>query len=254
MLLQYTMKEDILKDIIKSIGDELKLEDNIINNLSLIVNKKGDAPLDSINREIDNHILLEMLKGQNNRKIARQLQSQGDETGGMLMIDEMKKYLDPSEVQKIAGKPLKVIKYSDLIHVNNLDDLFSKDFPAILLLYETKENSGHWIIMIKHRDRIEFFDSYGLMPDDELKFTPKKFRKENNMDVPVLTWLMLHSRYPIEYNDFQFQTLSEDIGTCGRWCGIRYQMSDTSLDDFIDTFKQIPSNTRDLVVTRLSEM
>ena len=168
------------------------------------------------------------------------------------MTDEMKRYLDPSEVQKIAGKPLKVIKYSDLIHVNDLDDLFSKDFPAILLLYETKKNSGHWIIMIKHADRIEFFDSYGLMPDDELKFTPKKFRKENNMDVPILTWLMLHSRYPIEYSDFQFQTLSEDIGTCGRWCGIRYQTSNTPLDDFTKIFKQIHQNHRDLIVTKMS--
>ena len=38
------------------------------------------------------------------------------------------------------------------------------------MLYETKQNFGHWTALIKQQNFIEFFDSYGLQLDQELNY------------------------------------------------------------------------------------
>lgn len=164
----------------------------------------------------------------------------------------MNHYLNPAEVQQIARRPMKVMKYTDLMNYEKLEDIFEPSIPGVLLLYETKHNTGHWIMLIKYSDRIEFFDSYAMLPDDQLKFTPKQFKEDNGMDVPVLTWLMLHSSYPIEYNHNKFQRWSKNVGTCGRWCGFRYKFMDKSLDEFIEMFKIFPKRKLDETVVALT--
>lgn len=165
----------------------------------------------------------------------------------------MNHYLNPFEVQKIAKRPLKVMKYSDLGDYERLEDIFEPGIPGVLLLYETKLNTGHWCMLIKHKDRIEFFDSYAMLPDDQIKFTPKAFRSEGGMDIPVLSWLMLYSKYPIEYNHNQFQKWSDKIGTCGRWAGFRYKLMDVPLDDFIEMFSKIGKNSLDKKIVELTK-
>lgn len=165
----------------------------------------------------------------------------------------MNHYLNPQEVQQISERPLKVMKYTDLSQYQKLEDIFEPGVPGVLLLYETKHNTGHWVILMKHNDRIEFFDSYALLPDDQLKFTPKEFKRENGMDIPVMTWLMLYSDFPIEYNHNKFQRWSKDVGTCGRWCGFRYRHADTPLDEFIKMFKGIPKRKLDEKIVELTK-
>lgn len=165
----------------------------------------------------------------------------------------MDKYLSPIDVQQIAGRAMKVMKYSDLVNYKKLEDIFERNIPGVLLLYETKLNMGHWVMLLKYKDRIEFFDSYALLPDDQLKFTTKQFKRENNMDVPVMTWLMLYSKFPIEYNHFPFQKWSKNIATCGRWCGYRYKMYDMDLEEFIEMFEKIPKSKLDKTIVELTE-
>ncbi len=164
----------------------------------------------------------------------------------------MDKYLNPMEIAQIAGKPLKVMRYSDLCQYAKLEDIFDNN-QCVLLLFETTKNKGHWVILLKFTDRIEFFDSYAFVPDDELKFTNMNFKKKNNMDLPYLTYLMLFSKYPIEYNHYQFQSWNNKIATCGRWCGFRYKMSDYSLEEFIKLFENVPKKHLDKFIVELTK-
>jgi hypothetical protein len=166
----------------------------------------------------------------------------------------MNKSLNPIEIQQIAQCPINVLKYSELCQFKNISELFPKPCKCVLLLFETKFNNGHWCCLIKHKNSIEFFDPYAFLPDDELKFTNEKFREQNNMNIPYLTYLLLTSKLPIEYNDYQFQRFAKGVNTCGRWCGYRMQHHTMSIDDFIDFFKQFQYKKRlDYVIVDLTK-
>ena len=164
----------------------------------------------------------------------------------------MDKALSAEEVLKIAGIPIKLIKYSDLSLYKTICDIFGT-FKAVLLLYEQRINSGHWVCLINHKDTIHFFDSYGLFPDDELRFSNIKFRKENDMFLPYLTYLLYHSPKTIDFNDIKLQKIDEKIATCGRWCGMRMRMHKLTNDEFSDLFKNIKKNERDPLIVNLTE-
>lgn len=130
------------------------------------------------------------------------------------------------------------ITYKELFEFKNIDDLL-KLAKYIIILYETTENYGHWCALFKNnKDSIEFFDSYGIMPDDELKFSKKVFRKSHGFDFPHLTSLLIDCPYNIEYNDHKFQKKGPNVATCGRWCILRCLLSDFDIDKFYLLFKK----------------
>jgi hypothetical protein len=129
--------------------------------------------------------------------------------------------------------------YTDLAKANSLDECFivsgelnkdspkyGKDVGACALLYMTKQNFGHWVCFFRDPSdpdgTIQFFDSYGLMPDDELQFVPAHFRKQSDQDIPHLTWLFKYSKYKkFIYNMDKLQRVFSDVNTCGRWVATR---------------------------------
>lgn len=155
------------------------------------------------------------------------------------------KALNPVEVQKIAGVPLKVVKYSDLIHYKRLEDMFTKSCKCILLLYQTKKTFGHWCCIINQPKKIVFFDPYALEPDDQLQFANIKFRTENNMRLPYLTYLLYNSKKDIDYNDKRFQVLDDNVNSCGHWTGIRMRCHKLDSDEFINIFDGVPNKDLD---------
>ena len=56
--------------------------------------------------------------------------------------------------------------------VKTIEKLLSKHGAYFVLLYPvTSEINGHWACMTRYDKTIEFFDSYGIKIDDELKFS-----------------------------------------------------------------------------------
>ena len=132
----------------------------------------------------------------------------------------------------------KVLTYNELTNYDTLDNLFdNKD--VIYLLYESRKNFGHWCcLMKKDNGNIEFFDSYGIFPDQELKWTNKTFREKNNMILPHLTALLYNCPYQIEYNNHKLQKQEPDVNTCGKWCLLRALSKDIcNIDKFASFFK-----------------
>ena len=70
----------------------------------------------------------------------------------------------------------KIMKYSELESVNDLNDLLlPQDYRIILI--ETKNNVGHWTAITRNDNLIVWFDSYGLAPDQEFEFIPVKMQQ-----------------------------------------------------------------------------
>lgn len=121
----------------------------------------------------------------------------------------------------------KFLRYEELERIQTLQDLFPRGINARLLFYPNPlKDTGHWTLLLYHPEKpsIEFFDSYGLLPDDEFKYI--------GQGSTIRAWLInllerIHRKngLMIEFNPFPFQSLQTNAATCGPWCVFRYWCS-----------------------------
>lgn len=138
-------------------------------------------------------------------------------------------------MERIGGKA-NLLTYKELQKYKSLDEALGP-YEAIVLLYETKDHFGHWVCVFKFdEDTVEHFDSYGLKPDDELKFIPENYRKVNYVDYPHLTALLYFSDYNVVFNEKKLQKHLKDVNTCGRWVTTRLNYRMIPQEEFADFF------------------
>jgi len=169
------------------------------------------------------------------------------------VINDLKKIaLSGDDIYKALNRNALIMTYADLRKYNNIDDLFKKH-DNVVILYETSQGFGHWVALYKARKGvITFFDSYGMKPDDELKFIPKNFRKENDTNYPLLTYLLYKSGYKVEYNQHKLQKDLSDVSTCGRHVIIRLQNKKIPVDQYAKILRSYKGFSPDDVVTLLT--
>lgn len=141
------------------------------------------------------------------------------------------------ELEEALGRPINVVRYTDLKKYKNIDDLLGKNGECIIL-YETSPDIGHWVCCFKRgNNTISFFDSLGLMPDDQFHSICIKFRKSQGISIPYLTYLLDASNKKIEWNEYNLQDPDDSISTCGRWCVLRLRMKHLTPKKFYELFK-----------------
>lgn len=122
--------------------------------------------------------------------------------------------------------------YRDLARLEEEGGL--PELPAIVL-YETAPGFGHWVALLGTPDGVEHFDSYGLRPDAELRWVPKKYREAFAADSPHMVRLLARfeeNGVPVNYSEFRLQGRRPDIATCGRWAALRCQNSGLTSSEF----------------------
>lgn len=121
-----------------------------------------------------------------------------------------------------------VILYQDFIELS-----FKKilNMLPIVILYESKPGFGHWTLLHRYRNNIEFFDSYGFQPDTEFNYVDPRYRLPHKL---VEFLLSMFDSFKIHYNQYRFQTMSENIQTCGRWCILRNLLKHIDIDKFAE--------------------
>lgn len=147
---------------------------------------------------------------------------------------------------KLDGK-VNIMSYSDLMKYNNIDDALGK-YGALVLLYESRDNYGHWTLVFKrNKNTIEHFDSYGIIPDDQFDYIDPNFLMKEGINEPYLTHLLYKSGYNVEYNDYKLQEMDNNIKTCGKWVILRLLKRNINIDDFAKFFINNPMHN-DLMV------
>ena len=152
----------------------------------------------------------------------------------------MNKSLSDHEVIELTDGKTHVLPYSELSNYNNINDIFKND--SFVLLYEFKQNYGHYCCVLKYGKRITFFDPYGIFPDKELGHISEDFRILNNEKYPYLSELLLdayNNSYTIEFNQHQYQEMKKGINTCGRHCAVRIWKKDLNTDQFNEWFTDL---------------
>lgn len=154
----------------------------------------------------------------------------------------------------------KIIKYSELKNYNNIEELLKKPLDYVIILYEQKINSGHWVLLSRYDNTIEFFSSYGNFIDECLNWNTQDINNILGQDKPYLSILLnkVKDKYDIIYNSFDFQNKNNlDISTCGRWVILRVHtilLYKQPLTDFIKTIKKLKKEKKisfDLLISQI---
>lgn len=175
------------------------------------------------------------------------------------MMDKLIKLLEDKpfsgrDILTITDHNTRIITYPELYNYKTIDEVV---YPHnnVTLLYETAENYGHWVCLIKHDNGLEpyyeFFCSYGLKVDKALSFIPEKFRKQNNEEFPILSKMLKDSGYPVVYNNYPLQQFYDDVASCGRHVAFRLVMCDLPLNKYIKLLTRSVLDP-DLLVTYLT--
>lgn len=153
------------------------------------------------------------------------------------LINKLKNYaFSGKDIITACDGHTKIILYSDIHKFKSIHQLL-KPYDNAVILYLTKPNYGHWVLLMKKGNLIEFFDSYGFFIDDQLKFINPEFKKKSHQDFPYLSKLLLDSGYKIIYNPVRLQKTNNDISSCGRHVCLRLILKDLPLNDYIKMMK-----------------
>ncbi len=169
----------------------------------------------------------------------------------------METLLSDQDVLSLIGGKAKMVTYPEINHFQTLDDLFGNDDKIIILYVNTVKGndvSGHWTLLTRRRvgrkTIYEFMDSYGLMPDDQLKHYSKQWRRQSGQDRKILTELLyqcsLQPNCEVHYNELPMQRDNPNINTCGRWIAIRGHFYKIPLKQFQTIFKGFKDKGYDL--------
>jgi len=153
----------------------------------------------------------------------------------------LEKMIDDTDITRWLGGEAKnkIVKYSELKNYRTINDLMPEATDYRIILTESKPNCGHWCAVLKYKDILEWFDSYGVKPDGEFKYIPKIMRKMLGQEGNILSKLLTktkNSNQKVYYNKKRLQSGADGVNTCGRWCLARILSMKVGyeLDDFIE--------------------
>lgn len=152
------------------------------------------------------------------------------------MEKEISKSLSGEDILKALDYKCNLVQYKDLKDFDSIEELLGPHKKCVLL-YHTKRNYGHWTCLYEHDNRIYFFDSYGIIPDNELKFLHPDLKKQLNSQHRHLTKLLYNQNKPVEYNEYKLQKRQKNIATCGRHTVNRLRYPKISIDNYYKIFK-----------------
>lgn len=137
-----------------------------------------------------------------------------------------------------SGKNSEVMKYSDLANYRTIDELLPLPIDFRIVLVEQEKNIGHWVCILKYKNVIESFNSYGKDIDRQKDTFGAIKNRLLGQQTDYLTKLVKKSKYNYVINKTPFQSKEEGINTCGRWCILRIiAMKDLFMD--LEQFKEM---------------
>jgi hypothetical protein len=147
-------------------------------------------------------------------------------------LEKAKLYaLSDEDIEDLLGEDIFICVYPYLNEVEHIDQIFDDKGRCMLLFNTVDDSTGHWVCLSKKGNRIDFFDPYGLKPDEPMKWLTETKRDDLDMETKQLTKLLKSSGYQVYYNNFEFQS-DKNSNTCGRHCCARLLYLNYDLDQY----------------------
>ena len=124
------------------------------------------------------------------------------------------------DLEKYIGAN-KIVKYSDIDEMKHIDELLPHPKDFRIILFETENNSGHWITVVRDDSKKEyiFFDSYGNSLGSHSKFNSAEKNRLLGNKTHALKDLLKTRKMGMKVvsNTNRLQSLQSGSETCGRW-------------------------------------
>jgi hypothetical protein len=151
----------------------------------------------------------------------------------------------------------KIMQYSDLNKFNSIEKLLPKQPDFVFVLYEDSPKNGHWTCLTRDTvNNINYFDSYGGMPDKPLSWTALQERQRLGQGTPMLSALLDKTPLSVFYNNVDYQSNQAGVNTCGRHCCfyvknmLKYGMSLAQYYTYMNAMRKQNKMGYDEVVSR----
>jgi len=156
-------------------------------------------------------------------------------------LEEMKKTLayslSDADIRHILGQGTKIIEFKDMDIFKTIYDLLPNEKDFAIVLVEQKDNSGHWVMLLRDKNRIEQFDSYGCTLESELNFVSQAMNRMLGQSKQEFHTLMktIDDEDELVFNKARLQSEDPNIATCGRHCCLRALMHNLgySLEEYL---------------------
>ena len=122
-----------------------------------------------------------------------------------------------------------IIMYNQLPRYNSIEEILPHDKSYAVLMYQDSPNSGHWTGLLRQKNIVEYFDSYGSYPDADLSWVSKDKRHELGIDGKYLSNLLNKTKLKVIYNTEPYQADGDQYATCGRHVIFRLMNIDKGL-------------------------
>lgn len=161
--------------------------------------------------------------------------------------------LSGADILRITDGKCKVIAYEDLEGIDRIDQLL-EPYGAVVILYETRHNYGHWVCLLKTGESsLEFFDPYALTIDQELNLDNElHLRHHQGAIAPHLSTLIASSNFHVVSNTTRVQEFAEHVNTCGRHVAVRIRFRNLNLKQYIRMITGTKHNNPDYAVSALT--
>jgi hypothetical protein len=175
-----------------------------------------------------------------------------------LLIKKLSYMISNSDIKNILGDE-RIIKYSDLDNYDNILELLPLEKDYFIFFVEWQPNQGHWCCVVRNKQVITYFDSYGVKPDAQILKNSKETREELEQDDNKLTYLLSTApkNFKLVYNKSRLQTSDNEysINSCGSWCicfvimNLKHNYSLAKFQKWIQNMEQKTGIPRDILIT-----
>lgn len=160
----------------------------------------------------------------------------------------MDQALTPEQLSKLmhglAGLPLRVVRYDEIINSNDLLTFFKPQNYFIIYYPYAQTNEGmigHFTCMTKNGRNIYYYDPLGLKPDEYKRTSPYRdslYRERQNSLIRHLLDKVKRG-YKVDYSHYKHQSKDPNVAVCGRHCVVRCMMNHMGNDEYDASLKQL---------------
>lgn len=111
--------------------------------------------------------------------------------------------LTDSDLERFLGKEVQenIITYSQIANFYDLEQLLPYDKSYKIILIEYEKNNGHWICILRYKNIMEIFNSFGTKHTVELESGGKAMNEYLGQSAPFLNELIYKEQ---DEGNFQF--------------------------------------------------
>ena len=129
--------------------------------------------------------------------------------------------------------------FTDLANYHNLEQLFKKNGPKILLCLKSTNNFGHFMCLcLQNNNKAIYYESYGKNIQDLIRESPYTLEKTNGIN--LLKKLENNGKISVDYNTYTHQKnhmKNNPINTCAYHSANRIRYSNLSNKEYDDFMK-----------------